>query len=82
MDTPRAARESNAVISLCEFCSYDAEATVIEKSSTYDRQNELGGGSGLSLLQGRPGWLHLGCGGVDAEEGCGGGRIAEALGCL
>ena len=41
MDAPWVVRESNAAISLREFCSYDVEATVKEKSSTYDRRKDI-----------------------------------------
>ena len=41
MDVPWVTRESKATISFCEFCSYEVEATVREKSSTYDKQNDM-----------------------------------------
>ena len=45
MAVPRATRESNAAVSLREFCSYDGEATVREKSSTYERRKDLPSGA-------------------------------------
>ena len=41
IDAPWVVREPNAAISLREFCSYDGEATVKGKSSTYDKRKEM-----------------------------------------
>ena len=45
MNVPWVTRESKAAISFCEFCSYDVEATVKEKSSTYERQKDMPSGA-------------------------------------
>ena len=38
-------RDSKASISLCEFCSYDVEATVRKNSSTYERWKDMPSGA-------------------------------------